>query len=324
MGKEYEKEVDFDDPNDTHARMILMTGNDRRVIDFGCSTGFIARLLGERGCSVTGIEIDPDAAREARKVCERVIVGDLDRMDLADELAGGSFDVGLFGDVIEHLKYPGRILAQTRGLLAPGGYVVLSVPNIAHASVRLMLLGGNFDYEETGILDDTHLQYYTRKSIGDLLESCGYMVDVMDSSEQRVPAHVIKEALDPLGLSNLEEVIQSLSSWEAVAFQYIVKAFPAGEEEQVKRLSEDKVQAERRLRVLEREVAGLREAKSYMKELEKRVGEKNRYLAQLESAVAERDHLLEESRRRVEELTREVESLEAQRAGRRRHFLKRG
>ncbi len=186
MNKDYEKEIDFSDPNDAHARMVEMVGPGKRVVDFGCWTGFMARALKERGCNVTGIEVDAEAARTASEVCDRVVVADLDEIDLVAALQGENYDVGLFGDVIEHLKYPARVLRQMRGLLAPGGCVILSVPNIAHASIRLMILDGRFDYEETGILDDTHLKFYTRRSACDLLESCGYTIDVVDWTEQKV------------------------------------------------------------------------------------------------------------------------------------------
>ena len=86
------------------------------------------------------------------------------------------------------------------------------MPNVAHASVRLALLKGQFDYEDTGILDDTHLKYYTRSSIGDLLESCGFMVDVVDWVEQLVSEEELHSTLDPLGLGNLEQVIARFPS----------------------------------------------------------------------------------------------------------------
>jgi SAM-dependent methyltransferase len=303
MGKDYEKDIDFRDPNDTHTKMIEMVGFGKRVVDFGCWTGFVARHLKERGCHVTGIEIDPRAAEAAKEVCDRVIVADLDEIDLPSALDGDTYDVGLFGDVLEHLKCPQRVLGQMRGLLAPGGYIVLSVPNITHASVRLMMLQGRFDYEDTGILDDTHLKYYTRKSIGDLLESRGYMVDVMDWTEQRVSESQLRGALDPLGLINLEEVLRSFGTWEAVAYQYVIKAFPASEEEQVRRLSEEKVQAERKAKELESRLRELEKAlvecrrsqtelekvREHTRSLEKLLDEKETHMKALEANIAEKE-----------------------------------
>lgn len=353
---DYEKRIDFDDPNDTHAKMIEMVGTDRKVLDFGCSTGFVAAELSRRGCSVTGLEIDPEAARAAEEHCEKVIVADLDSVDLKEELGDEKYEVGLFGDVIEHLKNPVGLLVQTRGVLADGGYIVLSVPNIAHASIRLMLLKGDFDYEDTGILDETHLKYYTRKTIGDLLESSGYVVEVMDWTEQAVAEKDLMDTLDPLGIADLQEVVEAFATWEAVAYQFVIKAFPAGEEERLQKLSEEKVQAERRAKVLERELAecrrgleGCREdyrrstegidhlqkqldglsgelerASTYARELEQRIAEKDEYLSRLESSEREQRDIVEEKTRRIEELRAEVERLDSGPPGGKKKPFRRG
>jgi SAM-dependent methyltransferase len=322
MEKDYEMAIDFSDRNDAHALMIEMVGTGKRVVDFGCWTGFVARELKERGCYVTGIEIDPQAAEAARSVCDQVIVADLDTIDLPEALRGEKYDVGLFGDVVEHLKDPARLLRQMRDMLSPGGYIVVSVPNIAHASIRLMLLQGRFKYEDTGILDDTHLKYYTRRSIGDLLEACGYIVDVMNWTENRVSEEDLREALDPLELSNLEKVVEAFSTWEAVAFQYLIKAIPASEEGYVQRLSEEKVQAERRLKVLQTELEEslvgrteledeLEEAKQYIQTIKDQIDKKDAYITELEEAVSDRERSLQETKRRVEELESSLRELES-------------
>jgi len=326
----YESEIDFSNPNHSYTKSADLVGDGKRVVDFGCWTGFMAKALGGRGCAVTGIEIDPEAAEAASEFCERVIVGDLDQLDLAEALGGSSFDVGLFGDVIEHLKDPRRVLCAMRGLLAPGGHIVVSVPNVAHASVRLALLKGQFDYSETGILDNTHLRYYTRESIGDLLESCGYMVEVMDWTEQKITEEQLHEALDPLGLSNLQEVVEAFSQWEAVAYQYIIKAFPADQEDQVQRLAEEKVKAEQKLRVLEsqadearsvalelartraeleRTAEAFTRASEYAKTLEQSVKDKDEYISALETAVHESRQRLQDCEARLAELDRNLQQL---------------
>ena len=329
MEKDYERLIDFSDRNDTHARMIEMVGTGKKVVDFGCWTGFVARELKKRGCYVTGIEIDPEAAEEARSVCDRVIVADLDTIDLAAALQGEEYDVGLFGDVIEHLKEPARLLAQMRDMLSSGGCIVVSVPNIAHASIRLMLLQGRFDYADTGILDDTHLKYYTRRSIGDLLEACGYIVDVMGWIEQRVSEEDLHAVLDPLKLANLEQVVEEFSTWEAVAFQYLIKAFPASEEAHVQKLSEEKVQAERRVTVLETELdeserartelekanelleGAMEEAREHIRIQKEQIDKKDVYIRSLEEAVDERERSLQEKNRRLEEMERSLRELES-------------
>lgn len=145
-----------------------------RVLDVGCATGYFARrLVEERGCTVAGIEGDREAADKARAVCERMYVGDLsDRRFLEDirEQVGVVF----LGDVVEHLADPAPLLRCARSWLAPGGFLVCSVPNVAFWKIRLELARGRFDYQEIGILDRTHLRFYTRRSFERLLAECGF------------------------------------------------------------------------------------------------------------------------------------------------------
>jgi O-antigen biosynthesis protein len=329
------------EPPDRLTTILQMAAGATRVADLGCGPGTLARQFQERGCSVTGVEIDAGSAAEARPYCDELIVADLEAMDLAAAFSPGSFDAVIFADVIEHLKDPRRVLNQVRDLLSPGGCIIVSVPNVAHVSVRLELLKGQFSYEETGILDDTHLRYYTRSSITDLLQSCGYMVELMDWVERKITDRELHEALDPLGMSDLSEVAKAFSEWEAIAYQYVIKAFPASEDARLARISEEKVQAERKLKVLKREVEDLRndadaaaglqeqlaEAKreiarsgDYVKSLERKIAEKDAFIEQLQSAVSESRKRLDECEVEISGMAKAFNELEAARQprGRRR------
>ena len=161
-----------------HAKLLAAVGTGNRVLDVGCSSGYLARPLAERGNTIFGIELDPDAAREAEAYCERVLVGDVETMELPLEPA--SFDVVLCGDVVEHLRDPVAALARLRPLLKPGGRVVLSTPNIANWAIRLSLLGGRWRYTERGILDRTHAHLFTRKTLTETVDAAGYRVVELD------------------------------------------------------------------------------------------------------------------------------------------------
>ena len=124
-----------------HARLLALVGRDRRVLDVGCSSGYLARPLVERGCVVVGVELDPDAAAAAQTFCEDVLVGDVESMELPLEPA--SFDVVLCGDLIEHLRDPAGFLARVRPLLRADGRLVLSTPNVANWAMRLRLSGAS-------------------------------------------------------------------------------------------------------------------------------------------------------------------------------------
>jgi 2-polyprenyl-3-methyl-5-hydroxy-6-metoxy-1,4-benzoquinol methylase len=166
-----------------HAKLLAAVGAGQRVLDVGCSSGYLARPLSERGNTIVGLELDPEAAREAEAWCERVLVGDVETMPLPLEAA--SFDVVLCGDVLEHLRDPRAALARLRPFLRPGGRLVASTPNVANWAVRLSLLAGRWRYTERGILDRTHVHLFTRTTLVEAVEAAGYRVLRVDFS---VPA----------------------------------------------------------------------------------------------------------------------------------------
>jgi 2-polyprenyl-3-methyl-5-hydroxy-6-metoxy-1,4-benzoquinol methylase len=152
---------------------VELAAQGRRILEFGCATGFISRHLAERGCQVTGVEIDAEAAEQARQWCEKVCVADLNSLDWV-QAVGRDFDTILFGDVLEHLVHPERALREASEALSPNGRVIICLPNIAHWSVRVGLLLGRFDYTSTGILDVTHLRFFTLKTARTFIEDSNY------------------------------------------------------------------------------------------------------------------------------------------------------
>jgi glycosyltransferase involved in cell wall biosynthesis len=154
-----------------YVRRFLGTGKD--VLDIGCGEGFLARILKADGHRVSGI----DVVREPRhrQAFVDYACADLDsaEAELLLRQRRERYDFILFLDVLEHLKHPERLLLAARELLKPRGRIVISVPNVANLTVRLQLLFGAFDYTERGILDRTHLRFFTRRSARALLQSCG-------------------------------------------------------------------------------------------------------------------------------------------------------
>jgi 2-polyprenyl-3-methyl-5-hydroxy-6-metoxy-1,4-benzoquinol methylase len=223
------------DPASTHSKIVSLVPPATRVLEFGCATGYMSEVLKDRlGCTVVGIEIDRDAAALAEQHAERVIVGDAEKIDYAAELAGEEFDVVLFADVLEHLKEPGDVLRRVRPFVAENGVVIASIPNIAHASVRLALLGGEFRYREWGLLDDTHLRFFTRASIQDLFEETGYVV-----------THWLRQRLD-VGETEIKvpQVPEAVREWlasdpEATTYQFVIRALVSEPSNQLKTLREE-------------------------------------------------------------------------------------
>ena len=165
-------------PHGSHEKLLALIGRPGRVLDVGCSTGYLASRLQARGATVVGLELDERAAAEARSFCEAVHVGDVETMELPFEPA--SFDTIVCGDFIEHVRDPQTFLARIRPLLRIDGQLVLSTPNIANWAMRLGLLFGRFRYTEWGILDRTHTHLFTRKTLTECLQSAGYRVTVFD------------------------------------------------------------------------------------------------------------------------------------------------
>ena len=204
---------------------VPIIGRDIRVLDLGCGTGWQARQLVDQGCTVVGVEFDTKAAARATPWCERVIVCDLDLVDLPTELGPDSFDAVAAGDILEHLRDPARLLRSLTGVLNPGGRVVASIPNVAHGSVRLALLTGAFPYEHAGILDRTHLRFFTLASIQELFESSGFEIEQLERVELSIDAATPYDRA--LLAPGVEEAVAAMP--EATTFQFVVVARPVSQ-----------------------------------------------------------------------------------------------
>ena len=172
----------------SHAHRLVLAAvpDGARVLDVGCSTGYLASELTRRGCRVVGVEADPEAAGQARERCELVIVGDIEEPAVLAELPR-EMDAVLLADVLEHLRDPWRVLAALRDMLAPDGRAVVSLPNIGHWTARRALARGRFPYAEHGLFDRTHLRFFTRASACELAERSGFAVEREEAATASLP-----------------------------------------------------------------------------------------------------------------------------------------
>jgi SAM-dependent methyltransferase len=147
----------------------------RRVLEVGCGRGELGRLLRARGHHVTGIELVAGVAAEARRRLDHVVTGDVETDGFP--FPPGSFDAIIFADVLEHLVDPWRVLREAAGVLASGGVVVASIPNLQNGDVLWRLVRGKWEYRERGITDFGHLRFFTLATIRGLFAQAGLSVE---------------------------------------------------------------------------------------------------------------------------------------------------
>jgi len=225
----YETEIDLTNPNSSQTQLISLVGSNKTVLDVGCAAGDTARALIDQGCRVSGVDNDPVAAERARSDLEDLVITDLDTNPLSSHFKPQSFDAIVFGDVLEHLVDPAATLRDSLTLLTPQGRIFVSIPNVAHGSIRLGLLQGAWTYTLTGLLDRTHLRFFTREGVCELLEGAGLVIEELRST-----------VLDPLATEEIDidagrlpaEIIEWVRHQpDALNYQYIAVARPleAGE-----------------------------------------------------------------------------------------------
>lgn len=221
-----------DDPNHSASKIIAWLERGQEVLEVGCASGSQTRFLKEAlACRVTGIEIDKLAAEDARPYCENLIIGNIENLDLSTQLGDKRFDVITFADVLEHLYEPAEALRKIRPFFKKDGYLIASIPNIAHAAVCWELAHGRFDYQKYGLLDNTHIRFFTKKNVVKLFDEAGYKITSWDRVS-KLP----KETEFNVHCGTDEG--QTFLDWieknnpEANTYQFIVKAQPLSVNEQ--------------------------------------------------------------------------------------------
>lgn len=150
-----------------------------KVLDIGCASGFMGEYLQDKKqCTVIGVEMGNDEAKDARKKLSKVVLGDIESKETILKVKkDGQFDVILACAIIEHLKNPTQALITWKSFLKPDGILIITTPNIAHWSMRFSIMRGRFNYSEYGILDNTHLHFFTPDTFKDSIKIAGYKIE---------------------------------------------------------------------------------------------------------------------------------------------------
>ncbi len=176
-------------PYEAHRLVLERIKPNSKILDLGCARGYFAKELLKKNCRVWGVDSDKEAIEEAKKYYVEAQVADLDSISPGRSPFGHlpgvkdfKFDYILLLDVLEHLKNPEKLLKSFKKYLKNDGKIIISVPNIAFLSIRLALLRGKFDYQKTGIMDESHLHFYTKKTLIDLITKCGLRIIDFDTA----------------------------------------------------------------------------------------------------------------------------------------------
>ena len=158
----------------------LIPANAKKILEIGCSTGALARAYKEINSKVhyVGIEIDPRYALLAERYCDACLVQDIELVPQKFWKKTADRDCWIFGDSLEHLKDPWSILANIRKYISADGCIVTCIPNAQHWSLQKKLSVGKFKYTESGLLDKTHLRWFTRITMIEMFEQTGFAVDI--------------------------------------------------------------------------------------------------------------------------------------------------
>jgi len=224
------------DPNYAPVGLLEMVDPaPKRVLDLGCFCGGSGRWLKQHfpDCEVIGIEKLDKAAAMAAQAYNRVITGTLEQVDFESEgLVAGSFDAIIAADVLEHIYNPWKALQRLKPLLAPGGSIYISLPNVRNLNILSALAGGEWRYQGAGILDITHIRFFTLKQASEMLNQTGWLIREGRMNPDPNLSHILHEKsineIKTVSIGKLRlEGLEQMDVVELLAVQFFIRAEPS-------------------------------------------------------------------------------------------------
>jgi glycosyltransferase involved in cell wall biosynthesis len=219
----------------SHLRIVswLSDRSPKKVLDLGCSDGALGALLRKQGHHVTGLDVN--VTEGVDESVDVFIAADLE--DGLENQVAGVYEVVIAADVLEHVRRPDILLSEIDGCLGPDGTLIASIPNFAHWYPRLRVMAGRFDYDRRGILDRTHLRFFTRRSFDRLAHEAGFKI--VRCEAVGVPFEVVRRGSGPEGQGGhrrgtplLARMLAGVNGWTArkwpslFAYQYVYELAP--------------------------------------------------------------------------------------------------
>lgn len=221
----YSAAIDLGNRNNSHSllhELVVESGKPAMsLLEIGCSSGYLGSTLVDKGHHVTGVEPDKVASEAARAVLNEVFNGDIDAF--FDANPGCRFDAIVLGDVLEHLIAPEAALGRCLQHLDEDGAIIISLPCVTHGSIRAMLLEGRWEYAELGLLDRTHLRFFSRMGVAELMTQAG-----LEISKLYAIVVSIEEASERYGMALRPQSIAAVETLadddDVFTFQFVMRA----------------------------------------------------------------------------------------------------
>jgi 2-polyprenyl-3-methyl-5-hydroxy-6-metoxy-1,4-benzoquinol methylase len=215
--------------NDIHNEEVLrmIPPKSKKLIDVGCSSGALAREYKKinADCHYIGLDIVESYARLATRFCDEIIVADIEKQNNHFFDTNKDCDCWIFADTLEHLVDPWLVLKKVRQIIPVNGHIVACIPNAQNWSVVANLAVGNFRYQDSGLLDKTHLRWFTRETIIELFDEAGFAIEAGNVRVFEDPNNIpflpiIGEIAKFLGVNG------EVAMKDSIPFQYVVRAVP--------------------------------------------------------------------------------------------------